>query len=188
MGVSRSPIWPEQDVHWWNQVTCSLHCPSARFCWSAGTTCSPLIRFHGLTDQWFVETTWSSLCPRKSTEKRFPRIESVWTVVGGFYSANSSQENSVASFKARDQEPLGGISHAEDLAYNEGVSLGENSECSPERETAMSPEKLKLITSSAEKDSSKPKREVKALWRGRKCRRQDERLEGQDHRFQALLE
>ena len=49
-----------------------------------------------------------------------------------------------ASFDARDREPLGGISGVEDLDYDEAGSIGENSECSPQRGIAKSPETINL--------------------------------------------
>ena len=63
---------------------------------------------------------------------RFPARRIIGVNVDGFHRAEGSEGRGGASFDARDREPFGGISHAEDVTFDEGV-LGEKPECPPQQ-------------------------------------------------------
>ena len=80
-----------------------------------------------------TEVTTSST---NSAEKmRFPITRNIGANVDGFNRTDGcSERHGGASFDARDREPLGDISHVEDITCDEGV-LDEKPKCSPQQES-----------------------------------------------------
>jgi len=119
--VSCSSTKPQTGILRSNGIIYSLKCSSTRFICNGCTTCSSRRCFHEPTiDTFSREMMDVTISPTNLIEMRFPTTGKVGENIGDFRPTDSFEGYGGDSFDARDREPLGGISRAEDLDNNKG--------------------------------------------------------------------